>query len=290
MKPLQSVPSSKQQDSLPIEAGKECAERRLRVAIVGAGAIGQQVIHYLQTQAPHIEVMAVVVSRPRERAVQAGSRNYPATLSVPDEPLDLVVECAGAPAVMQHVVPALRRGIPCLVTSVGALAAQGRLAEIEDAARAGSTFVRLVSGSIGAIDILSAARMEGLEHVEYEGRKPPQAWLDTPGATSVDLAALDAPAVLFDGTARDAAQQYPKNANVAATVALAGRGLDDTRVVLVADPTISVNRHIIRARGAFGSFETVMSNAPMASNPKTSRLAAMSVARAVLDCAALIRV
>ena len=261
----------------------------LRIALIGCGAIGVAALELLQTDAD-LRVTAIVVSAASAgRAESVAQRLAPGTrvrTEVPVDDVDLGVEAAGHSAIEQHVVPALQRGTPCIVASVGALAGEGMLARLEAAARQGGTQVQLVSGGIGAIDALAAARIGGLDFVRYTGRKAPQAWKGTPAEHACQLDALVQPTVIFEGSAREAAMLYPKNANVAATVSLAGLGLDATQVRLIADPDARDNIHTVEARGGFGSLELTLHNKPLASNPKSSALTVYSLVRAVRQRAA----
>jgi aspartate dehydrogenase len=118
--------------------------------------------------------------------------------------------------------------------------------------------------------------------VRYTGRKPPLAWAGTPAEEGRDLAALKSQEPVFTGNASQAVRLFPKNANVTAAIALAGVGFERTLVTLIADPAIALNQHEIEAEGSFGRFRIVLENRPLTGNPKTSELAALSVAQAVI--------
>lgn len=265
----------------------------LRVALIGCGAIGSSMLELLQGDAG-LAVVAVVVPAEGAAAAQALLQKLaPGVQVVTDVPsagIDLVVETAGHAAIEEHVLPALRRGTPCVVASVGALSAAGLAEKLEIAAITGKTQVQLIAGAIGAIDALAAARIGGLDAVRYTGRKPPRAWKGTPAEKAHELDALTRETVIFEGSAREAALLYPKNANVAATVSLAGLGLDRTLVRLIADPASSENVHLVEAEGAFGSFELTMRNKPLAANPKTSALTVYSAVRALRNRAAALAI
>jgi aspartate dehydrogenase len=81
---------------------------------------------------------------------------------------------------------------------------------------------------------------------------------------------------------------YPQNANVAATVALAGVGFEKTEVELVADPEAPGNVHEIEVEGAAGRFAISLQGRPSRLNPKTSALTAFSVARTLINLDATI--
>ena len=262
----------------------------LNVVLVGLGAIGQALIPQLHGQ-PGVALLGVLVRDPDSAATREALAllkdsqgiALKATARLPFARAGLLVECAGHGAITEHVLPALAAGIRCVVTSVGALSTPGLIGRLDAAARAGGSHFQLVSGAIGAIDALAAAALGGLDRVLYTGTKPALAWRGTPADGLLDLDALTQATPFFEGTARQAAASYPKNANVAATVGLAGLGLDATQVRPVADPHAAVNTHRVQASGAFGEFELTMRGRPLASNRKTSALTVYSVARAVLN-------
>lgn len=269
----------------------------LNIALIGCGAIGASVLELLHGDA-NVHVQCVVVPTEFQAGALAVVQRWApdaqvvAALTAVDG-VDLVVECAGHSAITEHVLPALLRGTPCVVASIGALSAPGMVQAIEQTATQGKTQVQLLSGAIGGIDALAAARVGGLDSVVYTGRKPPLAWTGTPAESRCDLLAVaqgSTPFCIFQGNAEEAAQLYPKNANVAATLALAGIGLQRTQVQLFADPSVAENVHHVEARGAFGSFELTMRGKPLAANPKTSALTVYSVVRAIRNHASVLSI
>jgi aspartate dehydrogenase len=250
------------------------------LALVGHGAIGGELLRLLKSE-PGIDVRAVVV-RP-ERVAQMQALQLPAMAQVPLQEVDLVLEAGGHSAIAQHVVPALQAGVSCVIASAGALASQPLLDAVRAAAQRSGAQAQLIPGAIGGIDALSAARLYGLDEVVYTGSKPPAAWRGTPAEQRVALDGLAQPAMIFEGTAREAATLYPKNANVTATVSLAGVGFDATRVRLVADPGVTQNVHRLQARGQFGSLDVTVSCQALPANPKTSALTVYSALRALVN-------
>jgi aspartate dehydrogenase len=257
------------------------------IALIGFGAMGRHVYRQLADDA-RLVVAYVVVPAGQVAALRAelrsGPRDAPRVVGSVDEiqaPPEFALECAGHTAVTDAVPRLLRRGVDVIIASVGALSGRGVAELLADAARQGGAQLTLVPGAVAGIDALAAARLQGLESVVYTGRKPPSGWLGTPAAEHVNLAALTSATVVFEGTAREAAARFPKNANVAAMVGLAGIGLDETRVTLIADPAVTRNTHTVAARGAFGELDIRTAGATLPENPKTSMLAALSIVRAV---------
>lgn len=248
------------------------------VALIGFGAIGSAVFRRMQAQ-PLVRITHVVVSPASQAKVQAQLGGLAQAVTAVPQEATLVLECAGHSALVAHVLPALRRGVECAVLSVGALSEAGLPEQLEEAARTGGTQLHLLAGAIGGIDAIAAARHAGIDELVYTGRKPPAGWRGSPAEQVADLDTLREPTVILQASAREAARLYPKNANVAATLSLAGMGLDRTQVRLIADPTVSENIHEYEVRGAFGEMRVTMRGKPLAENPKTSALTVLSALR-----------
>lgn len=249
----------------------------MRVGLIGQGAIGRYVSEQMRARglAPH----AILVRSDASLDAEGPPRVTHAAALPADT--DLMVDCAGHAALAEHGPAILARGIDLISVSAGALADPVLIDRLEAAALAGGARLHLASGAIGALDCLQAARVGGLDKVIYIGRKPPQGWKGSPAEERLDLEHLDAPTVHFEGSARQASREYPKNANVAAAVAIAGIGFDKTQVRLIADPTETANVHEVRAEGSFGAFTFRIEGRPLPDNPRSSALAAMSVIAAI---------
>lgn len=195
----------------------------------------------------------------------------------------LVLECAGQAAVAEHGPAILRRGIDLVVASVGALADEGVARELRSAAQGGGGTLLMAPGAMAGMDGLLAARLGGLASVTYVSIKPPEAWRGAAANEAGEPDGSDAERVIFEGSAREAALLYPKNANVAVSIGLAGLGLDATRVRLIASRFAQGPRGIIEAEGAFGRFSFDIFARASPDNPKSSQLTAYSL----LQCARL---
>lgn len=250
----------------------------MKIGIIGEGAIGRYVRDRLVEKGHEIGAILVRPERLEARIAEANGTHYVSTVCDLPADMDLMLDCAGHEALRTLGPDILRRGIDLITVSIGALADADVRRTLESAAGEGNAKLHLASGAIGALDCLKAASVGTLRTVTYVGRKPPGGWRGSPAEAKLDLDALSpGEHVHFHGSARDAATQYPKNANVAAAVALAGVGLDDTRVLLIADPGLDENVHEVLAVGDFGQFSFEIRGNALPDNPKSSALAAMSV-------------
>ena len=251
----------------------------LQVAIIGHGAIAG----YVRARLPELDVTEIAqVVRPGKEAADQIPPRISDLNDLPTRP-DLVVDCGGHQALAAHAPVALGLGIDVLTVSLGALADPLIEKSLQDAARIGGARLQLLSGAIGGLDALRSAVAGAITAVSYTGRKPPDGWRGSLAEAAINLDAITAPTTHFSGTAREAALKYPKNANVAAAVAFAGMGLDDTQVHLIADPTVTENIHEVTAAGDFGHFQFTIAGQSLPENPRSSSLAAMSIVAALVE-------
>lgn len=263
-----------------------------RVGLIGCGGIGRAVIEILGREgaANGVSLGAVLVRPQRVDETRAIVPKGVAVVSDAEALVaaapDVIGECAGHGGVREYGAQVLERGADLVVIAIGALADAALEQRLRKAADRSDARITLPAGAVGGLDVLAAARLAGLDRVTYTSRKKPAAWKGTPAENAIDLDSVREATVFYRGKARQAARDYPQNANVAAAIGLAGMGLDATDVVLSADPGVGGNEHRIVAEGAFGRSEMTILGKPMPGNARTSMLAALSLARALLNAGA----
>lgn len=255
----------------------------LRVALIGWGAINRRVAELLSVRAPDRVAIVAIGARDATRVTSA-----PASATILTSPeqlaefdLDLVLEAASRDAVAVWSEWALRRARGLVVASTSAFCDTALLDRLVRLAELHGSQLILPPGALAGIDALAAASALPLDSVVHRIVKPPSAWLGTEAESLTTLQGLTRAVTFYCGTAAAAAARFPKNANVAAIAALAGIGLEKTRVELAADPAAQDNVHLLKVAGAFGKLEIRIENRPLAGNPKSSEMTALSLLRII---------
>jgi aspartate dehydrogenase len=180
--------------------------------------------------------------------------------------VDVVFEGASQDAVKEYAEIVLQAGKDLILMSVGGLFDDNFRENLEKTAREKNCKVYVPSGAVCGIDGIISASIAGLNEVTLVTTKPP---------SSLGLS-LDERSVLFEGNARDAVKNFPANINVAASLSLAGKGFNKTKVEIVADPVASRISHKILAHGKFGRLRVELENMPNPNNPSSSYMASLS--------------
>ncbi|MFF2297854.1 aspartate dehydrogenase domain-containing protein [Arthrobacter sp. NPDC058127] len=248
-----------------------------RVGIIGYGAIGVPVVAGISAGQVAGAVLEGVISRSPLTNVPVKQLDLAEAL----ERCDLLVECAGQEALVEHAEDVLRASVDLLVTSIGALADR-EFAERLHAAGPGRLF--LTSGAVGGLDLLSSgARADGYDKVTITTTKLPgslvQPWMNE--ALVEEIRNACGPLDVYEGSAAEAAMLFPKSLNAGAAVAIAVNNWDAVTVRVRADPAAELTSHVIEASGNIGEYRFEIRNKPSEDNPKTSGVVPFAVLRSL---------
>jgi len=250
------------------------------IGIVGCGAIGKALIQAAQAGKLPVRI-AGVTSRTEKSAREflAGFQSPPPYLALDElvRTSDLVVEAAGG-----NVVADLAKK---------AFAAGKDHPDIMAESRRTGCRLYVPSGAIAGLDGIKSASVGQITHVTHTARKPPVGLEGAPYLVEhgISLAGLTEEKEIFSGSAREACRGFPANVNVTGAVSLAGIGPDQTRVKILAVPGLARNCHDIDVEGEFGRLHVHLENIP-SENPKTGKLTALSIIRAVQEAADTVRI
>jgi aspartate dehydrogenase len=261
------------------------------IGIFGCGAIGKALVKAVDDGKLSVRI-AGITSRTEKSAREflAGFKHPPPYLSL-DELIgvsDLIVEAAGGEIVAQLAGKVFAAGKDLMVISVGALLDHP---EVMAESRRSGCRLYVPSGAIAGLDGIKSACVGEIAHVTHTTRKPPLGLEGAPYLVErgISLVGLKEEKEIFLGSAREACRGFPANVNVTAAVSLAGIGPDKTRVRILAVPGLPRNCHDVDIEGEFGKLHVHIENVP-SENPKTGKLTALSIIRAVQDVVDPVRI
>ncbi len=257
----------------------------MRITIVGCGTIGSKLAKAADKmdEVKRIYLIDIVKTKAEELASQL--KKAIVVESVEDElyHCDLVIEAARQDAAKEILLKTASRGVDIMVTSVGALVGDDFREMVFEKARSCDAHIFIPSGALFGTDGLRAASNDELAQVslEFTAGKSSLAHVEYLEKKGIDINAIDSPTEMFRGTARDAVKLFPRNVNIAATVAILGVGFDKTEVVIIFDPAAETNNYVLTVEGRFGKAVSKTSNVYAPDSPSTSNLSSLSAIAAL---------
>jgi len=251
----------------------------VKVGIAGLGTIGLVVARAIDKGIEDMELVGVTVRDPDKARSRMTGFKHPAPIMDARklaDASDIIVECVPKEAFRDIAEPALRAGRLFITVSGAGILANP---DIVDLAKVHKARIVLATGALLGLDAVRAAA-EGVVHeVRMVTRKPPNALKGAPHlvANNISVDGLNEQKKVFEGTAREGAEGFPANVNVAAALGLAGIGADETRLEIWADPALTRNTHTIRVDADSARFEMTIENVQSEENPGTGKITALSV-------------
>lgn len=264
----------------------------MKVGIAGFGTIGRVIGKALDDGIEGFTLTAVAAGNAdKARNNMRGLKNPVPVLSAVElaEQVDVVVECAPTEAFMEVAEPALRAGRTLLTVSAAALLDHPEVIEI---AKANNAQIVLATGALLGLDAVRAAAESQIHSVKMVTRKPPRSLAKAKYIVDngIEISDLKEALKVFEGTAREGAEKFPANVNVAGSLGLAGVGADKTYLEIWADPSKTYNTHTISVEADSAKFEMTIENVPTEENPGTGKITALSVIAALRSLVAPLRV
>lgn len=249
------------------------------VGIIGLGAIGSRLVEILTRDFRNEARVDFLCDLKAKKVREIQKRWVPKAQRLPwpslVEASDLIIEAASQEVALPIAQKALEQDKQVLILSVGGLLAWNGLSVVLTKTK-GRLWIP--SGALAGVDGLLAANQGRIRRVALTTRKPLAGLAGAPylRKKKISLAAIKKPTLIFEGNTSEAIQAFPRNVNVAATLALAGLGPEQTHVRIFTSPTYRRNQHKVEIEGDFGRIRTEVENRPSETNPRTSELAVLS--------------
>lgn len=257
----------------------------MRITIVGCGSIGSRLAKAADDMDEVKRIYLVDIRKDLADRVAASLKKAIVVDSVEDElyHCDLVIEASTQAAAKEVAPKVVARGVDIMIMSVGSLVDDDYRGALFQSAKEHEAKIFIPTGALCGVDGLRSASCDEIDSVELITTKGPKSLADVQYLIDrgVDVSSLKEKTVVYSGPAREAVKIFPKNINVAATVALLGIGFDRTKVTIVLDPEATSNSHELRFEGRFGKAVSHTFNVPEMDNPKTSHLAALAAISAL---------
>jgi aspartate dehydrogenase len=231
-----------------------------KVGLIGCGAIGTVLAEAIERKLVECRELVVFDVDPSKAQKLKAALKFPVMIVdsidglLAEKPM-VIVEAASQQAVKDYITKIVSSRTELIVMSTGAL-----LGLDVNLSR-----VHFSSGAIGGLDALSSAVLAGVDEVILTSRKNPKAL----GVYNPQEK------VIYEGSAEEATKKFPREMNVAATLALTVKPTK-VKVRVVSDPFVKRNTHEIQVKWRFGEMFLRFENDPHPDNPHTSALAAWS--------------
>ena len=243
-----------------------------KVGILGFGAIGQEIYKKISRKIIDGHSVIGIFSNDIEFKKLPKKIKCKSFDELLKKKPDIIIEVASVEACKNYAESVLKNKIDFICLSVCSFADKNFFKRISSLVKKIKNKIYIPTGAVAGIDAISAASFsKELKYVRLIQRKPPKALL-----SNSKLKKIKKEIILSKSTARIACNKFPRNSNIAATLAICGLGFDKTKVIVVVDPKVNKNIAEVEALGKFGKLKVILQNNP-SSNPRTSRLTAMSI-------------